>query len=58
MTYEDAWNEVKYNIDQAVEEGIMCGFNKDDGSNKMENGMFRVYERVKDKMERLEKEIK
>ena len=58
MTYERAWYDLKYTIDRAVEEGVLCGFSKDDGSNKMENGMYRVYKRVQDKMEILEKEIK
>lgn len=58
MTLQQAWDELKELMERGVQEGVMCCFNKDDGSNKKEHGMYLVYERVLDKMKRLEKEIK
>ena len=58
MTYEQAWNELKDLMKRGVNDGIIYGFSKEDGSNAKEHGMFRSYERVLDKMNKLEKEIK
>ena len=56
MDYEKAWNRLKDSVERAVEEGVILGFNKDDGSNAKENGMFRVYEIVLARMIYLENE--
>lgn len=56
MTLQQAWDELKDLMDRGIEEGKVCGY--DVSSKTKEHGMYEVYARVKDKMERLEKEIK
>lgn len=54
MNYEKAWKRLKESVEQAIEEGIVLGFNKDDGSNAKENGMYKTYERIRSLMNYLE----
>lgn len=56
MTLQQAWDELKALMERGIEEGNVCGYCNP--SNTERYGMYRVYERVLDKMKRLEKEIK
>jgi hypothetical protein len=56
MTLQRAWDELKELMERGIEEGKVCGY--DTPSDRKEHGMYKVYDRVLDKMKRLEKEIK
>lgn len=52
MDYKKAWEYVKDNLEQALDEGYACGYN--DPSCK-EYGKFYAYQKTHDLMCRLEK---
>lgn len=56
MTLQKAWDELKDLMERGIEEGKVCGY--DTPSDNEKYGMYKVYNRVLDKMNRLEKEIK
>lgn len=52
MNYEQMWNDLKYYMELAVEEGTCCGYDKGDES--FENGAFHAYNSTLRKMNRME----
>lgn len=51
MNYEQMWNDLKWYIDMAVDEGVQCGYNKEVN---VHYGAFYAYNRVLEEINRLE----
>lgn len=54
MTHKEMWEELKRDVESAVEEGYMYGYND---PKAIEYDQFYIYQYINDKMNRLEKEI-
>lgn len=52
MDYKKMWENLKYFMEQALEEGVQCGYDKE--KRTYENGAFYAYTRTFEEMNRLE----
>jgi hypothetical protein len=51
MNYEQLWNDLKYHMEMAVEEGICCGYDKQENANYE---IFLLYDKILKQMNRME----
>lgn len=51
MNYEQMWNDLKYYMELAVDEGVQCGYDKEEHEYYK---VFFVYDRILKKMNRME----